>query len=204
MRRIDLTLYLITRSGEALIKMVHEAIKGGVTAVQLRDKESSVHEMITLAQGLKEMLKPLGIPLLINDRVDVALAVGADGVHLGQSDLSVKEARAILGNEAFIGLSTGTREEVMAAENEDVDYLGVGPVFHTESKVYQGKPCGLEGLKELCALSRRPVVAVGGMNEINARKALERGAAGIAVVSTIFNAPCPKTAARSLINRMKK
>lgn len=203
----DLSLYLITRRGQlpldTFFRVIHEAVKGGVTAVQLREKECSTDEIIAVAQGLKELLKPLRIPLLINDRVDVALAVQADGVHLGQGDLGVRKARSILGKDALIGLSTGSREEVLAAKEEDVNYLGFGPIFHTESKAYRGTPRGLEAFQEICSLSSHPVVAVGGMNETNAKAVLDRGGAGIAVVSYIFNALSPEMAARTLVERMR-
>lgn len=207
-RHIDLSLYLITRRGQltldTFLHVIHEAVTGGVTAVQLREKECSTDEMIAVARELKTLLKPLGIPLLINDRIEVALAMQADGVHLGQKDLSVKAARSLLGRGAFIGLSTGNQDEVRAAAEEEVDYLGFGPLFHTDSKAYLGKPRGLGALQEVCSISAHPVVAVGGMNETNVKEALDRGAAGIAVVSYIFNAPSPASAARTLIEGMRR
>lgn len=159
-RHIDLSLYLITRRGhltlDTFLHVIHEAVTGGVTAVQLREKECSTDEMIAVALELKKMLKPLGVPLIINDRIDVALAVKADGVHLGQKDLNVKAARSLLGRGAFIGLSTGNREEVRTAAEEEVDYLGFGPLFHTDSKAYLGKPRGLGALQEVCSFPLIP------------------------------------------------
>lgn len=206
-RHIDLSLYLITRRGQlsldALFRIVLAAVKGGVTAVQLREKESSKGEVMTLAHGLKKLLKPFNVPLLINDHIDVALAVQADGVHLGQNDLNAQQARSLLGKKALIGLSTGNREEVLAAADQEIDYLGFGPVFHTNSKLYHGMPRGLEALEEVCRFSPHPIVAVGGMHAANAQAACEKGAAGIAVVSSIFDAPSPEIAARTMRERMK-
>ncbi len=206
-RPIDLSLYLVTNRGartpEDFLGIIREAIDGGVTVVQLREKEGSAREMVAIAGRLLAFLKPLGIPLIINDRVDVAHAVKADGVHLGQSDLKVAEARAILGKKAIIGLSVETPQQVVDAADEEVDYLAASPVFLTKTKSDCSKPWGLDGLKHLCSISCHPIIAIGGIDETNVAGILECGAIGVAVVSTIFNAPCPKTAALALTNRMK-
>lgn len=205
---IDLSLYLVTNQGtlslEDLFRIIRQSIDGGVKVVQLREKEASAREMIAIGKSLHSFLKPFGIPLIINDRVDIAHAVNADGVHLGQSDLKVAEARAILGKQAIIGLSVGTVEEMIAAKDEDVTYLAVGPVFPTKTKSNCQPPCGFDGLKQLCSISRHPVVAIGGIDETNVRKVIECGAVGVAVVSAIINAPCPKTAAIAITKRMEK
>lgn len=204
---LDLSLYLVTHremhSLENFFSIIHQAINGGVKIVQLREKETPVQEIIALGKSLHAFLKPLGIPLIINDRVDVALAVNAEGVHLGQSDACVAEARRLLGRQAIIGLSVESMEQAIAAEEEDVDYLAASPVFSTQTKSDCEAPWGLDGLKRLCSTSRHPIIAIGGINETNAAEIIECGAAGVAVVSAIFNAPCPKSAALALAKRIK-
>lgn len=206
-RFIDLSLYLVTnRQGLELDEFFHIiclAIEGGVKIVQLREKEASAGEMIAIGKRLLSYLKPRGIPLMINDRVDVAHAVGADGVHLGQSDLRVADARAILGRNAIIGLSVESLEQALEANEEDVDYLAASPLFCTKTKTDCAEPWGLNGLQQLCDVSRYPVIAIGGINETNAKQIIECGAAGVAVVSAIFNAPCPTAAALRMIDSMK-
>jgi thiamine-phosphate pyrophosphorylase len=203
-RPIDLSLYLVTHRGvlalDDFFRIIRASIEGGVSIVQLREKEASTREMIEIGKRLLSMLNPLGIPLMINDRVDVAHAVNADGVHLGQSDLKVAEARAILGEQAIIGLSVESLEQALAAEEEDVDYLAASPLFQTKTKSDCTKPWGLDGLKQLCAISRHPIVAIGGIDETSVGAILECGAVGVAVVSAIFDAPCPKTAASQILN----
>lgn len=205
-RSMDLSLYLVTRRGslgiEEFLTIIHAAVSGGVTVVQLREKEASAREIISLGKRLIVLLKPLGIPLIINDRVDVAHAIGADGVHLGQSDLNVAEARAILGKKAMIGISVESLQQSEKAIVEDVDYLAASPIFHTKTKTDCAEPWGLNGLKQLCIATEYPVVAIGGINETNVREVMDCGAAGVALVSSIFDASCPKTAARTMIQRM--
>lgn len=196
---IDLSLYLVThrgnRSFEDFFRIILEAIEGGVTIVQLREKRTPLYEMIEIAKNLHALLKPLGIPLIINDRIDVAHAVGAEGVHLGQSDFSVKKARALLGKEAIIGISVETIEQAIAAADEEIDYLAASPLFATQTKSDCASPWGLDGLQKLCAISPYPVIAIGGINEANIQSVFASGAVGAAVISSIFNASCPKTAA---------
>lgn len=204
---IDLSLYLVTNRKAIALKdffnIIHASIDGGVKVVQLREKDASAREMIAIGKELLSILKPRGIPLIINDRVDVAHAVGADGVHLGQSDLSVADARAILGQKAIIGLSVETLEQAKVASLEDVNYLAASPLFHSKTKTDCSEPWGLNGLKQLCAFSKHPVIAIGGVNDTNAKQIIECGALGVAVVSAIFNAPCPKTAALQMISKME-
>ena len=166
---MNLSLYLVTdREGQNLenfFRIIRESIEGGVTVVQLREKEASARETIEIGRRLLAMLKPLGVPLIINDRVDVAHAIKADGVHLGQTDLGAADARAILGPGAIIGLSVETADQV--TEAQDVDYLAASPVFLSQTKTDCSKPWGLEGLRRVCALSRHPVVAIGGISAAN-------------------------------------
>lgn len=206
-RPIDLSLYLVTHRGvlplEDFFKIIRASIDGGVKVIQLREKDASAREMIAIGKKLLSFLKPLSIPLIINDRVDVAHAMNADGVHLGQSDLTVAEARAILGEKAIIGLSVESLEHAIAAEEEDVDYLAASPLFPTKTKSDCSAPWGLNGLKQLCSTSRHPIIAIGAIDETNAKQVVECGAVGVAVVSAIFNAPCPKTAAFKILSGMK-
>lgn len=205
---VDLSVYLVTNRGtrtkEELCRIVSQAVEGGVTIVQLREKETTTEEMIEIGKELHTLLKPLDVPLIINDRVDVALAIQAEGVHLGQSDMSIAEARALLGKEAIIGLSVENLEQAHRSFQEEVDYIAASPVFPSKStKLDHAPPWGLVGLKTLCALSPHPVVAIGGINDTNARQVMDCGAAGIAVVSFIMSAPNPKTAAEILAQTMK-
>ncbi len=199
---IDLSLYLVTHRGtlamEEFYHIVRESAKGGVTVVQLRDDDPSTQKVIAMGKELHSFLRPMGIPLIINDRVDIAHAIGAEGVHLGQSDLSVSQARAILGSDAIIGLSVENMDQALQAEEEPVDYLAASPVFPSTTKLDCATPWGIPGLRRLCSLSRHPVVAIGGINAANAQQIAQCGAAGVAVVSAIFNAKCPKTAAAEI------
>lgn len=202
MRRYDWRLYLVTDRGIAsersLEDVVLAAVRGGVTAVQLREKECSTREYIELGRRLKMLLAPFGVQLIVNDRVDVAMAVGAAGVHIGQSDMSYADARALLGPDAVIGLSVENMEHAAEAELLDVDYLGVSPVFATPTKTDTAPAWGLDGLRHLRAASRHVLVAIGGIDAANAADVLAAGADGIAVVSAICGAADPERAAREL------
>ncbi|MBC7349161.1 MAG: thiamine phosphate synthase [Candidatus Aminicenantes bacterium] len=197
----DLTLYLVTdrrlAGNRPLTEVVLQAVAGGVTMVQLREKECSSREYLELALALKKLLPP-GIPLIINDRLDVALAASADGLHLGQNDLPPEVARRYLGSGAIIGLTVERPEQLAAAENLPVDYVGISPVFLTPTKTDTGPAWGLEGLALARKQTRRPLVAIGGINETNVAGVIRAGADGLAVVSAICAAPDPKLAARKL------
>ena len=201
-RSIDWGLYLVTDRRLAgprpLEELVHAALRGGVTAVQLREKECSTREFVELARRVKDILAPAGVPLIINDRVDVALAAGADGVHLGQSDMEYRDARALLGPDAIVGLSVETTAQADEAEALDADYLGVGPIFPTPTKTDTAAAWGIEGLAALREASRHILVAIGGMNVTNAAEVMKTGADGIAVGSAICGAHDPEEAARQL------
>lgn len=204
---VDLTLYLVTQRGslplDDFFKIILQSVEGGVKIVQLREKETSTDEMITIGKKLHAFLKPLNIPLIINDRIDVALAIQAEGVHLGQSDQNVVEARRLLGKQSIIGLSVESIEQALTAEKADIDYIAASPVFSTSTKTDCEKPWGLEGLNQLCTISRHPVVAIGGINHANIESIFRSGASGAAIVSALFKAPCPKSAAQQLIQRIK-
>jgi thiamine-phosphate pyrophosphorylase len=198
----DFGLMLVTDRtllrGRSLEDVVAAAVRGGVTVVQLREKACLTREFLDLARRLKDRLDSAGVPLLINDRADIALAVGAAGAHLGQDDLPFPDARRLLGPDAVIGVSIGTPEEASEAESWDVAYLGISPVFATPTKADISLPWGLDGLRRLRALTGHRLVAIGGINAANAERVLEAGADGLAVVSAVCSAPDPETAARAL------
>lgn len=202
MRVEELKLYLVTDrgllSGRDLVEVVSKAVAGGVTMVQLREKDLGSKDFIDEAIALKAALEGTGVPLVINDRVDVAMAAGADGVHIGQSDMPYAMARHLLGPDAIIGLSVENMDQVREAEALDVDYIGVSPVFSTPTKTDTAAPFGLAGLSEAARISSHPVVAIGGLNESNIADVLRAGADGIALVSAIIGAEDPREAASKL------
>jgi thiamine-phosphate pyrophosphorylase len=195
-------LYLVTDRGlcgpKDLVDVILKALQGGVACVQLREKEVSTRFFVEEAQKIKALMAPFKAPLVINDRIDVALAVGADGVHIGQADMPYAVARKLMGKRAIIGLSVETWEDVERAQDLDVDYLGVSPVFETPTKTDTKGSWGLEGLSKIKAYSRHPLVAIGGLNTSNAADAVRAGADCLAVVSAICSAFDPLEAAREL------
>jgi len=166
--------------------------------VQLREKACATLEFVELGRAVAALLRKTPVPLLINDRVDVALAISADGVHIGQSDMPYADARRLLGPEAIIGLSVESEADALAAETLDVDYLGLSPVFTTPTKTELTKQLGLEGVAGIRRLSRHRLVAIGGIHRENVPAILEAGADGVAVVSAICSAPDPLQATRQL------
>lgn len=201
-------VYLVTDRPLCLHHQLEEVVRlsasGGVSLVQLREKETSSREFLTLAIHLKKILTPFQIPLLINDRVDLCLASGADGVHLGQSDLPWLEARKLLGKNAIIGLSIETKEDWESLNREhsnpSLDYLAVSPVFNTPTKTNTKQALGIAGVRWLKEKTKLPVVAIGGINIGNAKEVIQAGADMIAVVSAICSAKDPKEATLSLRN----
>ena len=197
-----LKLYLVTYRdlslGRSLEEVVSEAVAGGVTMVQLREKETSTGEFVDLANRLMHMLKPLGIPLIINDRVDVALAVDADGVHIGQSDMPYEIARKLLGPDKIIGLSVENFKDIEKANALDVDYVGISPVYGTPTKTDTAEPFGLEGLRKAVNMSKHPTVAIGGMNAGTIADVMAAGTDGVAVVSAICSTENIREAAAQL------
>ncbi len=204
---MDLCLYLVTDRPLALDRdlewIVEEAVKGGVTMVQLREKDCDTREFINLAVRLKQKLQPLNVPLIINDRADVALAADADGLHIGQCDMPYEIARRLLGYDKIIGLSVENMTQVADANDLDVDYIGISPVFRTPTKTDTAQPFGLKGLEEAMKLTKHPAVAIGGMNQTTAESVMKAGANGIAVVSAIVSAEQPKEAALTLSKIVK-
>jgi thiamine-phosphate pyrophosphorylase len=195
-------LYLVTDRGlcgdRQLEDVVLKAIKGGICCVQLREKMLPTRLFVEQALRIKALVSPLNIPLLINDRVDVALAIGADGVHVGQDDMPFEIARRLMGPQAIMGISVETWEDVERAEDLDVDYLGVSPVFVTPTKKNTKGAWGLDGLARIRAFSRHPLVAIGGINSTNAADVIRAGADSVAVVSAVCSARDPMHSARKL------
>jgi thiamine-phosphate pyrophosphorylase len=183
-----------------LDEVVRQSVMGGASCVQLREKDLSTRAFIDEALRIKTILAPFRVPLIINDRVDVALAVGADGVHVGQDDMPYETARKLMGPDALIGLSVETWADVERAENLDVDYLGVSPVFDTPTKTDTKGSWGLDGLARIRAYSRHPLVAIGGLNSANVKAVIEAGADSIAVVSAICAAADPFRVSKDLAN----
>lgn len=200
--KFDLTLYLVAGTdavgGRSLVEVIAAAVRGGVTLVQLREKAMPDDAMIALAREVKTMLQPLGVPLIVNDRVAVALAAGADGVHLGVDDIGPAQARAQLGPDRILGVSAGTPDEAALVDPAVADYAGVGSVFATATKPDAGPPIGIEGLGALMRRIPLPVVAIGGIGLGQAGAVMAAGPAGVAVVSAICGAADPEAAARAL------
>ncbi len=197
-------VYLVTDRGlcrsRSLQDVVMQAVKGGAAYVQLREKDLTTRAFVEEAIWIKKMLVPHRVPLIINDRIDVALASGAEGVHIGQEDMPYKTARRLMGPKAIIGLSVETWKDVEVSEKLDVDYIGVSPVFATPTKTDTKEPWGLDGLRRIKAASRHPLVAIGGINAENARAVIEAGADALAVVSAICAADDPEAATREILN----
>ena len=196
-----LRLYLVTDQaslrGRTLADVVMAAVQGGVTCVQLREKTLNTRDFCAQAIALSQLLGPLKIPLVINDRIDIAMACAAQGVHLGQGDMPVAHARRLLPPEVFIGLSVETLDQVVHSATLPVDYLGVSPVFATATKTDTLAPWELQGLREARARTDLPLVAIGGIHAGNARAVLDAGADSLALVSALCSAPDPADAARN-------
>ena len=200
----DLSVYLVTDpalgGGRALEDIVAQAIAGGATMVQLRDPDAKGRALAETGRRLLAVTRARTIPLIVNDRVDIAFAIGADGVHLGQSDMDAIAARNLLGPDAIIGLSVANAHELEASRNAvgAVDYLGVGPVFTTGTKTDAGDAIGLEGISWMRRAVELPLVAIGGIKAENTAGVIAAGCDGVAVVSAIVAAPDPAAAARQL------
>jgi thiamine-phosphate pyrophosphorylase len=202
-----LDLYLVTdpvlcgtRGVEAVVA---EAIAGGATMVQLRDDATPDAALAALARRLVTLLKPTGVPLIVNNRVEIAIAAEAAGVHVGQADTPADLVRDRLGPEAIVGLSITAAGQLAAVPAGMVDYLGVGPVFATTTKSDAAPALGLAGLAEIRALTGLPIVAIGGLSAANAGPAIAAGADGVAVVSAICATASPRSAARELLGLVR-
>ncbi|MGD8367261.1 MAG: thiamine phosphate synthase [Desulfobacterales bacterium] len=199
---MDCSLYLVTdrglSRGRSTVDIVSAAVAGGVTVVQLREKNADTREFVQEAMAIRDVLKERRIPLIVNDRIDVAQAVSAEGVHLGQKDMPIELARQILGDSMIIGISAESVADAVAAEKAGADYLGVSPIYATPTKTDTAPALGLEGLRQIRAAVALPLVGIGGLNAKNAARVIEHGADGVAVVSAIVSADDPEQAAREL------
>lgn len=205
MTTLDLSTYLVTDPAlcepRGVVETVRAAVDGGVTAVQLRDKDASARSLCLLTTAVLRALEGTDVPVLVNDRLDVALATGAHGVHLGQDDLHVEAARRLIGPDLLLGLSVSTEEEMTAANalpDGTVDYLGVGPVFATPTKTDAKDPLGIGGTADLCRRTRLPCVAIGGIDADNVAYVRDAGVQGVAVVSAVCSAADPAEAVAAL------
>ncbi len=199
--KIDYTLYLVTdrrlMSCETIEQSVELGVAGGASVVQLREKDCTSREFYELALRVKKITEPAGVPLIINDRIDICMAADADGVHLGQKDLPCKEARRILGEDKIIGVSAALPEEAAQAQANGADYLGVGAVFPTSTKT-NTRPVTPEIIREIRAAVTIPFVVIGGVNPENVRTLYGLGINGAAVVSAIISKPDITAAAREM------
>ncbi|WP_375230396.1 thiamine phosphate synthase [Roseobacter sp. S98] len=198
----SLRLYLVTDPtlcpGPALVETVTAAVRGGVSFVQLRDKDATTRDRIAAAYALKDALSGTGVPLVINDDLEAAVVADVDGVHIGQDDVTPPMARQRLARDKIIGLSCEAPDHVTAADANLVDYLGLGTVFPTSTKTDHKPTIGLEGLSEMVRLAQLPTVAIGGLKKEHAADVLMAGCDGMAVVSAICGQPDPESAARNL------
>lgn len=207
-----LTLCLVTNANDAPLSEYHrlilQAVAGGVTMIQLREKSRSPEQLREMALQLKTLLEPVKVPLIINDHVALAVAVDADGVHLGQSDGSAEEARQQLGSGKIIGISVESFEDLERANQLScIDYIAASAVFNSTTKTDCKTIWGLEGLREVVLRSRHPVMAIGGINPLNLAAVLDQGAAGVAVINAIHAHRNPAMAAQemmSIIQKMKR
>ncbi len=198
----DYSVYLVADRSccreRDLLEVVEGAVRGGASLVQLREKEAGARDFVLLARGVKRLLHPLGVPLIINDRVDVALACGADGVHVGQEDMDPRDVRLLTGPDFLVGLTVHTPELAREASNLPVDYLGAGPVFGTLSKSDPKPRLGVDGLARIREETALPLVGIGSISADNAAEVIRAGAEGVAVISAICSATSPERAAGEL------
>ena len=202
MKNIDLSLYLVTDKSddvEKFLKTIEEAIKGGVSVVQIREKTADTLDFYNLALKVKKITDQYNIPFILNDRVDVALAIDADGVHVGQSDMPCDVTRKLVGPDKIVGVSAATIDEAKKAENDGADYIGTGAVFPTATKDDAPK-ITKKDLKEVVDSINIPVVAIGGINLENASELKDTGIKGLSVVSAIMSSEDPKKSAEKLLN----
>ena len=205
MGRIDFDLYLITdrhhTGGRPLLEVLSRAFEAGVMAIQIREKDLGGRELLSLASSIRSSIP--GARLFVNDRVDVALAASAHGVHLGQQGIPVRAVRERF-RDILIGASTHSLDEALRAEEEGADFVTFGPVFYTPSKAPYGPPLGVERLKKVTERVGIPVFAIGGIKRENVKEVIDAGAHGVALISAIMEAPCVEDAARGIISEIKR
>lgn len=203
-----LALVVITDAGCAprgeVVPVVEGALQGGAPCIQLRAKDASAREMLELAQRLRRLTRHAGALLVVNDRLDVALASGADGAHLGDDDLPLPAARRVAPPPFLLGRSVDTPEQAAEAQRQGADYVGVGPVWATPSKTDAGTAIGLEGLEAVRRVVDLPIVAIGGVDAVNAAEVASAGADGVAVIRAVMAAASPGAAARRLLEEMRR
>jgi len=203
-----LKLYLVTDPdltvGRSIFTIVEQALTGGVTIIQLRNKEASTQEFLQQARQLKIITNKYNVPLIINDRVDIALKINATGVHLGQDDMLLEQARKELGDEKIIGISVSSAEEAKTAQEQGANYIAIGPVFLTQTKKDLPKPLGLEKTKKIIKSVSIPTVAIGSINLSNVEQVAKTGVDGIAVVTALTLAKNVKKMAKDLREKFIK
>lgn len=179
-------------------RLARLAIAGGADLIQLREKRRSKNELVAAALEVREVCRAAGVPLIVNDRADIALAIGADGVHLGRKDLPIAAARRMLGPDVIIGYTASTLEEARQAERDGADYVGFGHIYPTRSKTKPGTATGTAALAEVCRTLNIPVIAIGGIEETNLRPVMDSGAWGVAVIASVCGSRDPQRAAAAL------
>ncbi|MBX5128644.1 thiamine phosphate synthase [Rhizobium lentis] len=208
MKRFDLSLYLVLDSdlcaAIGMIETARLAVAGGATMVQLRDKHAGTLRMIETGRALKQALAGTGALLIVNDDVEAAVAIGADGLHIGQEDMDARTARTMIGPDMILGLSVETAPLASAVDPGLVDYTGVGPVFATPTKADHKQPIGFDGLARLVKASPVPSVAIGGLKAEHVAEVFTAGARGLAVVSAIAGTPDPEAATRRIAAEIRK
>ena len=203
MHKVDYSLMYVTDDSitddTAFFKILVDALKGGASIVQLREKSGNTRSFYNRALKAKTQCHAYRIPLIINDRIDIALAADADGVHIGQTDMPYSKARALLGATKIIGLSVSNTEQAIEAENLKVDYIGISPIFNTATKKSDLAPSlGIEGLKMIRPLFSKPIVCIGGIHQNNVADIIKNGANGVAVISAISKAKYPEKETKNL------
>ena len=205
MNNLDLSLYLVTNNSkdeEKFLNIIEESLKGGVSVVQLREKKAETLDFYNLALKVKEITQKYNVPLIINDRIDIALAIDADGVHVGQSDMPAKTARSMIGEDKILGVSAANIKEAKKAQRDSADYIGVGAVYPTNTKD-DATSVPKKELKEIVKSVDIPVVAIGGITQENAHELNDCEIDGLSVVSAIMEAENPKIASENLLKEFK-
>lgn len=205
MNNLDLSLYLVTNNSEdeeKFLNIIEESLKGGVSVVQLREKKAETLDFYNLALKVKEITQKYNVPLIINDRIDIALAIDADGVHVGQSDMPAKTARSMIGEDKILGVSAANIKEAKKAQRDSADYIGVGAVYPTNTKD-DATSVPKKELKEIVKSVDIPVVAIGGITQENAHELNDCEIDGLSIVSAIMEAENPKIASENLLKEFK-
>ncbi|MEE8423647.1 MAG: thiamine phosphate synthase [Thermodesulfobacteriota bacterium] len=205
--KVDFDIYLVTdrkqTCGKSLEEVIKSSLAGGIKAVQLREKDLDDRELFTIAKRLKTLTHRFGAKLFINDRLDIALAVDADGLHLGQESISPNDARKHFGENKLIGVSAHSLDEALRAENDGADFITIGPIYDTPSKRRYGKPIGLNELERVTGKLRIPTFAIGGMRKEKVRDIIHAGAHGIALISAVLKTKNPEKAAKEIVEEMR-